>query len=75
MVEGFYWYRQLNWNFWHPCQVKSGYVHFFGQVSQKIGNEYLTEYVEFGPQIHYPEPSIDEKQAEIDYRIIESGRK
>lgn len=52
MEEGYYWYtNKKRRTDWEICQVKSGYVHFFGQVSQQIGNEYLTEYVAFGKKI------------------------
>ncbi len=53
MKEGYYWYRTTGE--WKICWVWGGYVHFFGEVGQKIGNDYLTKYVEFGDQIIPPE--------------------
>lgn len=64
MKEGYYWYGVKKWAknslgqyvptetlLWEICLVKNGYVHFFGQVSQEIGNEYLTKFVTFGAMI------------------------
>ena len=53
LADGYYWYRVRGRDGWSICQVSSGYVHFFGQVSQEIGNEYLTQCVEFGERIEH----------------------
>lgn len=49
LSDGYYWY-EVN-DFQGICWVRGGYVHFFGEPSQKIGNEYLEEYVTFGDKI------------------------
>lgn len=53
MKEGYFWYREgtSRNKKWYICHIKGGYVHFFGQVSQEIGNEYLTKCVTFGEEI------------------------
>lgn len=56
MEEGFYFYRSNN-SKWMICWVRRGYVHFFGQVSQEVGNEYLTKHVEFGEMVQLPQPA------------------
>ena len=55
MPDGYYWYRERTtapaFGHWKVCEVRNGYVHFFGQVSQPLGNAYLSQYVEFGPRV------------------------
>lgn len=56
MKEGYRWFRVRHGSEgWHICYVKKGYVHFFGEISQVIGNTYLSECVEFGDYIELPE--------------------
>jgi len=62
MKPGYYWWRRFNsmikeWSGWKPCEISGGYAHFFGEISQELGNEYLTRFVEFGPEI-VPPPSV-----------------
>jgi len=54
MTDGYYWYRErqgAGFGHWKVCLVSGGYAHFFGQVSQPLGNAYLSQYVEFGPRV------------------------
>ena len=52
MREGYYTYRENHREaYWSICVVRGGMVHFFGQCSQAVGNEYLTKYIEFGQQV------------------------
>jgi len=65
MKEGYYFYQVRNYKGHiskganQICWVYRGYVHFFGQVSQKIGNEYLTEYVVFGDMINTEKEEVN----------------
>ncbi len=53
LADGYYWYREKYGQPtpWRICWAYNGFVHFFGQVSQKIDCDYLNRYVEFGPAV------------------------
>lgn len=70
MEEGYYFYSSYTTGHkWSICWVKSGYIHFFGQVSQKIGNEFLSKYVKFGEKIVIPQKRNRNKKKNIKSKI------
>ncbi len=55
LSNGYYWFRVKNATSWRICLIRGGYVHFFGEVSQKIDSEYVVDCIAFGPEINEPE--------------------
>lgn len=53
MTDGYYWYRERAGSKWKICLVRTPFVYFFGEVEQRVGNDYLKKWVEFGERVEH----------------------